>query len=91
MFMFTWFITSYLAAFCSHFFGFENVYTEFSPVKLAPEDRIPTAELGFRYLICFVPFLNLLVIGIFLYVYSKGLKKTILLKLKTMLENIDNE
>ena len=88
--MFIWFITSYVAAFCSLFldFKFNNGEPEVTPQE---ELKYDGGELVIRFTCSFVPLLNIAIICLSIYVNTKTVKRAILRNVKRMLEEVDND
>jgi hypothetical protein len=58
-------------------------------VEPREESEYTIGDLAARFFFSFVPVLNLVIICLSVYANTKTIKRTILVKLKTMLENID--
>ena len=91
MFTFIWFITSYVAAFCSLFTNFRCSEYGDPIVEAREESEYSATDIALRFFFSFVPVLNLLIICLCVYANTKTIKRAVLVKLKSMLENIDNE
>ena len=91
MLIFIWFITSYVAAFCFLFTNFRCSEYGDPVVEPREESEYSIANIALRFFFSFVPVLNLLIICLCVYANTKTIKKAALVKLKAMLENIDNE
>lgn len=91
-FLALWFFVSYIAAMCAMFIDFE--FDSHREPTVIPQEKYEygdASEIALRFFFCLVPILNILIIALFLYAYTKPFKKVVLRKIKKMLEEADNE
>lgn len=92
-FLFTYLLISYIASICAMFIYFEreNDYDDLHVVPQKEYNYGEASEILLRFAFCLILPCAVCVIGLFLYAYAKPAKKSILRKIKKILEESENE
>lgn len=92
-FLFMYLLLSYIGSICAMFIDFEreNNYSDLHAIPQKEYNYDTASEILLRFGLCLIPPIAVLIIILFIYVYTKPVKKIILRKIKKMLEESENE